>query len=215
MADQKDRQVAGRPEEPEPTGSAGADPVTAAEGTGRAPGAEAGAARREATAPEAAGSEPVAPEPETDQPAAHHAVPPGPPPGPPPGGYHGAPPVPGGPGAPLSSGMRERVRSRPAQLLAAGIVGAIIGGGAVGLIDVLDDDGPGHARVHMVQYGRGHADADGFGHWHDRMHQDGPMTPDGPGWERWRGTRPWPAPSWAPDAPAPAPPSTPSAPSTP
>lgn len=210
MADQKDRHVAGRPEEPEPTGPAGTDPVTAAEGAGPRQAGEAGAAPREATAPEAAGSGPVAPEPETAPSAAHHSVPPGPPPG----GYHGAPPVPGGPGTPPPSGMRERARSRPVQLLIAGVVGAIIGGGAVGLIDVLDDGGPERTRVHMVRYGSGTPD-DGFGHWHGRMHGDGPMMPGDQGQERWRGTRPWPAPSWAPDEPAPAPPPTPSAPPTP
>ncbi|MGH3387987.1 MAG: hypothetical protein ACRDOO_03830 [Actinomadura sp.] len=60
-------------------------------------------------------------------------------------------------------GMAAR---RPVQLLAAGVAGAIIGGGAVGLLDALDDHGD-DRPMYVVRVDRG--------------------GPFGPGWRRWQG----------------------------
>jgi hypothetical protein len=77
---------------------------------------------------------------------------------------------PAGPAPAPAGAWRGRARGlagrRAVQLVAAGVAGAIIGGGAVALLDALDDRG--EQRTFVV-----------------RMDRGGP-EPFGPGWRRWR-----------------------------
>lgn len=177
MADQKDQYVAGPPDEPRP--SAGAGPEAAA-----GPGASA--------------------EPKADPgpAAAHRSPPPVPPQGPPPGPQYASPAGPGDRGA----GVRAWAQRRPAQLLVAGVIGAILGGGAVGLLDVLDDDHDMRGHRYYMPYGPGHG-GEGYGPRHWKGPYDGPMMPGRRDWREW-GQRPG-MPQAPPEQPAPTAPASP------
>jgi hypothetical protein len=97
------------------------------------------------------------------EPAAGVAQPPAgaQPPGPQP-----QPPIAPAPGGNWRGRARGWTGRKPVQLLAAGVAGAIIGGGVVALLDVLDDHGD---RTMLV-----------------RVERPG-MGPYGPGWRRWQG----------------------------
>jgi hypothetical protein len=88
------------------------------------------------------------------------------------------------------------------QLLAAGVVGALIGGGAVGVLDVLDDDGEHYVRV----IERGGPYGPGRRHW-DRGPDDDWYRRMPPEYRDPRRFPPYPgeAPTEAPTAPSPAP----------
>jgi hypothetical protein len=153
MAEEKDKRVAGPPEEPvasphEPP--AGEPPVRRPE-----PGEAVPPAAQQPPA-----QQPPAPQPPVQQASMQQPPPAGPPPvAPPPVG-----PVPPAGGLPRRSG--DWARRKPVQLLAAGVSGAIIGGGAVAVIDLLDDH---EDRRQYVMI--------------DRRGQD----PFGPGLKRWNG----------------------------
>ncbi|HEX2314400.1 MAG TPA: hypothetical protein VHJ17_11725, partial [Thermomonospora sp.] len=92
---------------------------------------------------------------------------------------------------------------RPVELVAAGLAGALIGGGLVGALDVLDDDGDDDRVVRVIE--RGGGPGPGWRRWDREFGEDLPERIP-PEWRRPRRILPPEAPTEAPtEVPTPSP----------